>query len=119
MGVSFRNLARNGRPALYGRTDAFQLKCEFKLTHYPTSIGLDDLCIEQVGQRPPAGLRRGVCIPLVRGLHPVAKVGQQRRAVILKRIGEKEGHAALGQHLNDLMGQTLRHCQGTLAHVDH
>jgi hypothetical protein len=55
---------------------------------------------------------------LARGLHPMAKVGQQCCSILLEPIGEKEGHAARGEHRYDLMDQALRHGQGLLAYVD-
>src|SRR5262245_3437351 len=71
--------------------------------HASAAIRLDDLRIKQLWQWHPSGLWWGACIPLAWGLYPVAKVGQQCRAVILEPVGEKEGHAARGQHRNNLM----------------
>src|SRR5712691_10930041 len=60
----------------------------------PPAYRLDHLRIAQPGQRHPAGLRRGACRLLARWLHPLPKVTQQRRGVLLEAVGEKERYTA-------------------------
>ena len=82
------------------------------------SIRLDNLGIAQLGQRYPAGLRRGAYGSPARRLYPLAHVGQQRCGILLEPIGEKQRHTAGRQPLHDLMDQALRYRERALTDVD-
>jgi len=53
-----------------------------------------------------------------REVNPLAVVGNQRREVLAKPVGEKQRGTVRCQDLCDLMDQALRHRQGTIPHVD-
>jgi len=56
----------------------------------PPAHGFDDLGLQELGQRHPARLGQGACRLPARGLHPLPKVAQQRRGVLLEAIGQKQ-----------------------------
>src|SRR5712691_9917090 len=61
--------------------------------HQPaTPYSLDDLCIEELGQRHPAGLRSWPCSLTALRLHPPPIVRQQGRYVLPKAVRQEEGH---------------------------
>jgi hypothetical protein len=62
----------------------------------PPPVGLDDLRLEQRGPRYPPRLGHGAFGLAPLGLPPVAKMGQQRRGVVLETIGPELMHDALG-----------------------
>src|SRR2546428_11362694 len=73
-------------PTLWGQhvCDASQRTEHHAMTHLnePSApVFLDDLRIEELWHGHPAGLRHGTCGLTTRRLHPLAKVGQQRRGV--------------------------------------
>jgi hypothetical protein len=84
----------------------------------PPAHGLDPLGIQQLRQRHPARLGGWPCGLAAGRLHPVPLVGQQRRHVLAKAIGEKQWGAVGGQALRDLVDHTLGHHQGAMPDVD-
>src|SRR5215468_8673729 len=57
-------------------------------------VPLDNLGVEQRGKRHPTRLWSWPFRLATLGLHPMAKMGQERRRVILEAIGQKEWYTA-------------------------
>ena len=72
----------------------------------------------ELGPWHPAWLGRRASGLAPRQLHPVPIVGQQRRHVRAKAIGEKERGAVGSQDLHDLVDHALRHRERALSDVD-
>jgi|RhiMetdeSRZDD1v2_1073273.scaffolds.fasta_scaffold303095_2 hypothetical protein len=90
----------------------------FDLHEAPPSYGFDHLRLQQLGPWHPAWLGRRASGLAPRQLHPVPIVGQQRRHVRAKAIGEKERGAVGSQDLHDLVDHALRHRERALSDVD-
>jgi hypothetical protein len=85
----------------------------------PAPVRLHNLRIEQTGQWHPPRLGYGAFVLAPFGVHPIAEMGQQRRAVVLEAIGQKQRHTIRRQYLGHLVHDALRHCQGAAADIDH
>ena len=85
----------------------------------PAPVRLHHLRVAQLGQRHPARLGHWAFVLAPFGLHPLAKMRQECRAVVLEAIGQKQRDTAWRQHLGDLMHDALRHRQGAAADIDH
>jgi len=79
------------------------------LDQAPPARDLDHLRIEQLRQGHPTWLGQGAFDLTALRLYPVAEMRQQRRDVLLKAVGQKDWHTVRGQHLDDLMHDTLGH----------
>src|SRR6266566_3954883 len=82
-------------PTLWGQNlfDTSQCAKDHAMVHLnqPSApVFLDDLRIEEPGQRRPAGLRGRAFGLSARWLDPVPKVGQQRRRILLEAVGDEQ-----------------------------
>jgi hypothetical protein len=86
--------------------------------HAFAPVLLDDMCIEQAGQRYPARFAPGSLVLKVLGLHPPAKVAHNGRQISFEPIAEAGGYTTWCQHACDLVHHPLHHLNGSWPDLD-